>query len=193
MSSPSFNPTLVGTYRWIASYSGDANNPAVSGLCNDPNESVLVIPAVAAALAITSVASPTITAGTGVLSDTATVSGRVNPVAGATITFRLYGPDDATCTTIPIFTSTLAYPVAGGPVTSGTFGPPQSGAYRWVATYNGDANNLPITGLCNAQGENTTVLVAAAALPIPALSPLVLLLLVIGIALAGLVGVKRSH
>ena len=34
-----------GTYRWVASYGGDANNNAVSGACNDANESVVVSPA----------------------------------------------------------------------------------------------------------------------------------------------------
>jgi len=38
-----FTPTLVGTYRWVAHYSGDANNgPAGPTSCNDPLEAVLV-------------------------------------------------------------------------------------------------------------------------------------------------------
>jgi hypothetical protein len=40
--SAGFTPAQFGTYRWIAAYSGDANNQPVSGACNDPNESVLV-------------------------------------------------------------------------------------------------------------------------------------------------------
>jgi hypothetical protein len=42
--SAGFTPTQFGTYRWIAVYSGDANNQPVSGACNDPAESVLVSP-----------------------------------------------------------------------------------------------------------------------------------------------------
>jgi uncharacterized repeat protein (TIGR01451 family) len=38
--SPDYTPTAVGTYRWIASYSGDANNNTTSGTCNDAGESV---------------------------------------------------------------------------------------------------------------------------------------------------------
>ena len=38
------------------------------------------------------------------LTDTATVLGRVNPQPGATVTFNLYGPDDATCAGAPVFT-----------------------------------------------------------------------------------------
>ena len=41
----------------------------------------------------------------GAITDNATVSGRVNPVAGATVTFTLFGPDNATCTGAAIFTS----------------------------------------------------------------------------------------
>jgi hypothetical protein len=41
-NSDSFTPTSAGTYRWVASYSGDANNNGVNGACNDPNELVVV-------------------------------------------------------------------------------------------------------------------------------------------------------
>ena len=44
-TSDPFVPTTPGTYRWIASYSGDANNDPVAGMCNDANESVVVLPA----------------------------------------------------------------------------------------------------------------------------------------------------
>src|SRR5439155_1954184 len=37
-----FTPTQAGTYRWVTSYSGDANNNAVASACNAPNESVVV-------------------------------------------------------------------------------------------------------------------------------------------------------
>jgi len=42
----SFTPVAAGTYRWRASYSGDANNVAVSGACNDANESSAVNPVI---------------------------------------------------------------------------------------------------------------------------------------------------
>jgi Flp pilus assembly protein TadG len=34
----SFTPASAGTYYWIAAYSGDANNPALTGACGDPGE-----------------------------------------------------------------------------------------------------------------------------------------------------------
>jgi hypothetical protein len=42
-ASALFTPTLVGTYRWVAHYSGDLNNgPAGPTSCNDALEAVLV-------------------------------------------------------------------------------------------------------------------------------------------------------
>ena len=43
-SAPGYTATAVGTYRWIASYSGDANNIAIPGACNGANESVTITP-----------------------------------------------------------------------------------------------------------------------------------------------------
>ena len=40
-SSP-YTPTAVGTYRFVAVYSGDANYSAVSGLCNEAGETFVV-------------------------------------------------------------------------------------------------------------------------------------------------------
>ena len=108
---------------------------------------------------IATVASANITVGSGQLADTATVSGRINPQPGATIDFRLYGPDDATCSGVPVFTSLgVSYPVTGGAVTSGVFSPVAAGDYRWVASYSGDQNNAPVAGTCNAANEIVTVL-----------------------------------
>jgi len=50
--SADFAPASVGTYRWIATYSGDAANAASATACNDANESVTVS-AGAAHLALT--------------------------------------------------------------------------------------------------------------------------------------------
>ena len=41
-TSAAFSPDAVGTYRVIARYNGDANYTAVSGLCNDANETTVV-------------------------------------------------------------------------------------------------------------------------------------------------------
>jgi hypothetical protein len=93
----------------------------------------------------------------GQLTDTAVVSGLVSPVAGATVDFRLYGPDDDTCSRAPVFQS-LGRPLGPeGSAVSEPFTATQPGVYRWVATYSGDANNESVSGACNAANENVIV------------------------------------
>lgn len=103
------------------------------------------------------------------------MSGRVNPQPGATVSFALYGPDDATCAGAPLFQSVdVPYPVSGGPVLSASLAPPLPGTYRWRASYSGDANNLPVSAPCNAPDENVVVAPAqagASVQPMPPLTP----------------------
>jgi hypothetical protein len=150
-TSASFTPTVVGTYRWIAAYSGDANNPPVATACNDANEDVVV--SAVAPVTLTARASPDVKLG-GQVSDTATLANGVNPTG--TITFRLFGPGNATCTGTATFTSTK--PVSGnGSYTSAPFTPSVVGTYRWIAAYSGDANNSPVSTVCNAPGQTVRV------------------------------------
>jgi hypothetical protein len=150
-ASGSFTPTVVGTYRWIASYSGDPNNPPISTVCNDPKEIVDVT--AVAVVTLTTRASHDVTLGRQV-SDVATLANGVGPTG--TITFRLFGPGNATCTGAAAFTSTK--PVSGnGSYTSAPFTPSVGGTYRWIAAYSGDANNSPVSTVCNAPGQTVRV------------------------------------
>ena len=165
-TSDPFTATAPGTWRWVASYSGDANNDARSGACGDANESTDVAKA---SPTLTTHASAPVTVG-GNLSDTATLAGGANPTG--TITFSLYGPADATCTGTPAFTSTK--PVTGNAdYTSDPFTATAPGTWRWVASYSGDANNDPRTGACGDTNESTDVtkasptLVTQASTPVP--------------------------
>lgn len=134
VNSQPFTATVAGTYRWTATYSGDANHlPAGPTPCNDPAEAVVVT---RAQTVLNTVASPH---SGGVIFDTATLAGGFNPTG--TITFDLHGPGDTFCSAPPIFTSTV--PVSGnGAYQSGSFSPTVVGTYRWRATYSGDANNM---------------------------------------------------
>jgi hypothetical protein len=136
--SEPFVPTEPGVYRWLAVYSGDHGNGAAGPTaCDDGNEQTTVT--APADPDLSSSASEAVTIG-GAIHDTAHLSGGLDP-AGV-ITFRLYGPGDRTCTTPPVFTSTVT--VAGNDdYTSGSFVPTAPGGYRWVVSYSGDANDHP--------------------------------------------------
>jgi hypothetical protein len=164
-TSASFTATAAGTYRWIASYGGDANNATAGGACNDPGEAVVV--GVASPKIVTKASGP-VAAG-GALTDAAALVGEVNPTAGD-VTFRLYGPDNATCTGAAVFESTIAIN-ADGTAKSAAFDPAAPGTYRWVARYSGDANNGPATGACNDPDESVTVAAPVVAAAVAA-SPL---------------------
>jgi hypothetical protein len=51
-------PEAAGAYRYIARYSGDHDNAAISGSCNDPNESVVVTAAEPPGLRVDKEATP---------------------------------------------------------------------------------------------------------------------------------------
>src|SRR5206468_5598536 len=75
-----------------------------------------------------------------------------------TITFTLYGAADPGCAGAPVFSSTK--PVASSTI-SAAYAPPDVGAYHWIASYSGDANNLPVKGRCGDPDETTTVTAVA--------------------------------
>ena len=138
----------AGIYYWQADYSGDPNNVAASSNCSLETVSVgLNTPT------ISTNASDSVVVG-GQIHDTATLAGGFNPTG--TITFRLFGPNDATCATTPVFTSTVNVN-GNGDYISSAFTTISAGVYRWIATYNGDANNAVVAGSCNDANENVVV------------------------------------
>jgi hypothetical protein len=157
-NSGPFTPALAGTYRWIASYSGDANYAPVTTACNDADETSEVNKA-----APTVATSATATATLGQpIADTATVTGLGGtfPAPTGTVVFTAYGPDNATCAGAASFTS-AAQALAGGPpptASSEPFTATALGAYRWRAAYSGDANYAARTTDCNEPGESSRVI-----------------------------------
>jgi hypothetical protein len=116
---------------------------------------------------ISPVASPGVAFG-GSVSNTATLSNAAAPTG--TITFRIHGPDDATCATAPVFTDTK--PVAGnGSYASAAFTPPAVGLYRWTVGYSGDLNNQGSSTQCNGVNQSVAVSIASQTLTFPAQSP----------------------
>ena len=143
----------IGTYRFVASYEGDPDNAAVSTACGDPVQTLTVAPA-HSALATT--ASPTVGVG-GALSDAARLTHVVAP--GGSITFSLFRPGDETCAGPPVASSTV--PVTStrtdARASSSEYTATAAGTYRWIASYSGDARNLPVSGACGDLGESVTV------------------------------------
>jgi Ca2+-binding RTX toxin-like protein len=118
---------------------------------DDQNQSGTTTMSVVVGARLKTTASPGIVLGAGALSISATVDGRANPSPAATLDFRLYGPDDATCASAPVFQQLgVPYPVAGGPVSSSAFTPTLAGTYRWSVSYGGDPANLPAPLACGA-------------------------------------------
>ena len=91
--------TAAGKYYWVASYNGDGENSAVSGVCGDANETSTVEKA---SPAITTTAGSTGTLpGAVTVSDVAHLTG-LTATATGDVTFKVYGPfglnSDPTCT-----------------------------------------------------------------------------------------------
>ncbi|MGI8778285.1 MAG: hypothetical protein ACR2LJ_13100 [Acidimicrobiales bacterium] len=157
--TPAIAPTTAGTYRFVAAYSGDTNNNALTTACGAPGESVLVT---RASPAIVTTASASVPVG-GAISDSAVLSGATTaPPAGGTIVFTVFGPDDPTCARGAVFTSPVPVPVNGnGTYNSGPFTPAitptTAGTYQFVAAYSGDTNNSALTTACGAPGESVVI------------------------------------
>ncbi|MEA2191377.1 MAG: hypothetical protein QOI73_1498, partial [Solirubrobacteraceae bacterium] len=101
----------------------------------------------------------------GSFSDNATLvpaPGAVAPTGN--VTFVVYGPGDSNCLGPVAFTSTNPLNAAGTSAQSNQFTPTAVGTYNVVATYNGDANYNPVTGVC---GEATEIVVVTATPPPP--------------------------
>jgi hypothetical protein len=154
-STPAFS-VQPGTYHWVASYSGDANNAGAATGCGDANENVTVV--AGPPRLTTNAGSPTVTAGssgTADLTDLATLSGGVNPTG--TITFTLWFDPGAQgiCHSL-IATRTVSVNGDGNYSSAPAISVPP-GTYHWVASYSGDANNAGAATGCGDANENVTV------------------------------------
>lgn len=148
----------TGTFSATLTSAGSRTITATSGAVTGTSGSIAVAKATPT---ISTTASGTVPVG-GEVSDEATVSGRVNPQEGATITFALFAPADTVCSGAPVFTSTVPYSAAATNVASGSFTPTAPGTYRWTVEYSGDANNEPKASGCGS--ESVTVGLATPAL-----------------------------
>ena len=154
-TSGTYEPTAPGKYAWVASYSGNVNNNAVSGTCGDANEASLVTKAPASLTTAQSLRPQ----------DSVTVTAAVGGTPTGNVHFYLFGPGNATCSlaegaTAPVYDEQVALSAAGTAMTSNEdfdITAADQAQYKWLVTYEGDANHLPITGTCGAENFTLTI------------------------------------
>ena len=148
-SSAEYTTTEAGRYQWVASYSGDTNgNQDSTTACNDPNEQSVV----------SKVDSSISTVQTLIPNDTATIPDG----ATGTVTFKLFGPDNATCSSTgaaPVInqTKTIAAPTPepNSVSTNNSTIITTAGTYNWLVTYSGDNTYNPDESACG--DEHVTI------------------------------------
>ena len=160
-ASGSFTPLSVGTYYWIATYSGDSPNTlGAATKCKDANESSIIGPKQPTISTTPSAGglAPVVLTDSAKLSGTALEPDGTTPAKG-TITFKLYGPNDTSCGGAPIFTSDpVAVSGDGTYSTPSGFTATLGGTYEWVAVYSGDPpNTLGVSSKCGDEAVVVTV------------------------------------
>ena len=87
--------------------------------------------------------------------DTATLAGGTSPTGS--LVYKLFGPNDSTCSKVPAHISPTTTVKGDGTYMSPSFTPTDPGTYRWVDLYSGDSNNTPVTTACSDPSETVTV------------------------------------
>jgi hypothetical protein len=144
-NSPTWTPTATaGTYYFVASYSGDADNsPTASACAAEPITVSQQTPTIVTQLSATST-----TLGAAVR-DTAVLLG-ASATAGGTVTYEVF--DNGTCDSTGLLASLVPVTVIGGHVPdSPAWTPPLPGTYSFVASYSGDSNDSTATSGCAAE------------------------------------------
>ena len=142
-NSGNYKTTTVGTFYWIADYSGDPNNSPALTECKDANESSTV----------TKATSSISTAQDLLPNDTATVTG-TGTISG-TVDFKLFGPNNATCAAggaAPVYQE-LNVAIANGTASTTNLVTKVSteGTYKWLVVYSGDGTHDGSTSACGVE------------------------------------------
>jgi len=172
-----FSPTAGDLFTIIDTAAPSSRTGTFEGL---PNGSVLVVNGrhlridYGDDVTLTVLPTPSVSAASsagvafgGSVHDTATIAGGFNPTG--TVTFRAYGPADASCSLAPAFTDTK--PLSAGAAVSSSFTPAAAGLYRWIASYSGDANNAPSASACGNANQAVTIAKADQTVTIDPIAP----------------------
>jgi hypothetical protein len=144
-----FAANATGAASPIATLSG--SNPSFS----EPEGVFVAGPPAASSATVTTAVAPAQIGLTTPTSDTATFAGGTTPTGA--LVFKLFGPNDGTCSAAPAYTSPPQAVSGDGNYQSPAFTPTQEGTYSWVALYSGDTNNAAVQTACNDPAETVTV------------------------------------
>jgi hypothetical protein len=142
--SGNYTPSAAASYKWVAHYSGDANNNKLDTACGAANETSTVN-ATGPSLATTLSAS-TVTAGDSV-HDSAKLSG-VTANAGGSVTYSVY--NNTACSGTPQNAGTKTV-TNGGVPDSNAIVFATAGDFYWQVVYTGDADNGAATSPCTTE------------------------------------------
>src|SRR5439155_305211 len=143
-STPTGASPEAGTYYWVASYSGDANNaPAASG-CEDEPEIGR-----ASCRERGKTPEPAVGWDGASFKGKATIFGLAGSISRAEVGRRLGDVTGVQTCALPMLSSDGPVAVsADGDYSTPTGASPEAGTYYWVASYSGDANNAPAASGC---------------------------------------------
>ena len=144
-TASTYGPNAPGDYACRVTA---ANRAGATSQTSDTVAVTLATPSLAAT------ATGTVTLGDAI-SDAATLGEGTSPTG--TITFRAYGPSDATCSQAAVFTDTETVSGNGAYATNPSFSPAAAGTYRWIASYDGDASNAAVAATCGSSGQTSVV------------------------------------
>jgi hypothetical protein len=142
--SVKWTPGSAGTYYWVATYPGDANDAAAASSCG--SETVVIT----ARPTISTTPNPK-SAGTGTtLQASVTLAKTSNLTGTGSVTIKLFGPGDTKCATV-LHTETVNSVKTNGPFTTTTgFVAKTTGTYQWTASFSGDADNTAVSSSCGS-------------------------------------------
>ena len=128
-------PTSVGTWRLRASYPGDQwNDPASTGC----DETLLVV--VKASPTLAPVSIPTMARKGDVLRARVALRDAYRP--GGRVQFRLFAPEDPSCSGVPVYIEEAEVNDSTATTSTGFVVPKQrEGTWNWTGSYLGDENN----------------------------------------------------
>ena len=146
-TSPGYTTTGVGTEYWVATFSGDTNNAAVTSGATAETVNVDTI---------NTSQTPAIAYVGESISDTATVTGLVSPSSSDTVTFNLYSSPTTQNSSTLLISYTEAVSISGSTATATSPGYTTTGVGTeyWVATFSGDTNNAAVTSGATAETVN---------------------------------------